>query len=110
MLSAGIMTKEEFADILNSGKICVCEFSASWCGPCRMMAPIMEDVSEKYKRKYYFYQIDIDSAEEIADEYNIEVVPTIIIFSGGKEIGRTTGFKEFEKIEQFLNETINTKK
>lgn len=107
MLNAGIMTAEEFEDIIKSKEICVCDFSASWCGPCRMMAPILEDVSEKYKRKYYFYQIDIDSAEDLAEKYNVEVVPTIIIFKKGKEIGRTSGFQEMEEFEKFLLNTIN---
>lgn len=107
MLSAGIMTTEEFENILNSKEICVCDFSASWCGPCRMMAPILEDVSDKYKRKYYFYQIDIDSAEELAEKFSIEVVPTIIIFKNGKEIGRTTGFQEMDEFEKFMLDTIN---
>lgn len=109
MLSAGIMTTEEFENILNSKEICVCDFSASWCGPCRMMAPILEDISDKYKRKYYFYQIDIDSAEELAEKFSVEVVPTIIIFKNGKEIGRTTGFQEMDEFEKFMLDTINAK-
>lgn len=106
MLNAGIMTNEEFENILGSKEICICDFSASWCGPCRMMAPILEDVSDKYKRKYYFYQIDIDSAEELAEKFNVEVVPTIIIFKKGKEIGRTTGFQEMDEFEKFMLDTI----
>lgn len=106
MLNAGIMTAEEFEEILSSKDICVCDFSATWCPPCRMMSPIMEDVSDKYKRKYYFYQVDIDSAEELTEKYKVEVVPTIIVFKKGKEIGRTTGFMEMEEVEDFLNNTI----
>ncbi len=106
MLNAGIMTAEEFEIILNSKDICVCDFSASWCMPCRMMSPVMEDVSEKYKRKYLFYQIDIDSAEDLAEKYNVGSVPTLIVFKKGKEIGRTSGFMEMEEVEKFLNDTI----
>lgn len=107
MLNAGIMTTEEFDEILNSKEICVCDFSASWCMPCRMMSPIMEDVSVKYKRKYFFYQIDIDSAEDLAEKYKVEVVPTIIVFKKGKEIGRTSGFMEMEDMEKFLKQTTS---
>ena len=106
MLNAGIMTVEEFEDILSSREICVCDFSASWCGPCRMMAPILEDVADKYKRKYFFYQIDIDSAEELATKYNISAVPTIVIFKDGKELGRTSGYQEFDEFERFMLNTI----
>jgi thioredoxin 1 len=106
MLNAGIMTDDEFESILGSGKTCICDFSASWCGPCRLMAPILEDISEKYKKSYYFYQIDIDSAEEIAKKYNVTAVPTIIIFRDGKELGRTSGYQEFEEFEKFMLDTI----
>ncbi len=106
MLNAGIMSEEEFDEILKSKKVCVCDFSASWCGPCRMMAPILEDISDKYKGKYFFYQIDVDSAEELAARYNITAVPTMIVFSEGKEIGRTSGYQEFDEFERFLNNTV----
>lgn len=106
MLNAGIMTEEEFEELVFSKDISVVDFSASWCGPCRMMAPILEDVSEKYKGKYYFYQIDVDSAEELAIKYNISAVPTILVFEKGKEIGRTSGYQDFDEFERFLNNTI----
>ena len=107
MLNAGIMAEEEFEELVNSKDICVVDFSASWCGPCRMMAPILEDISEKYKGKYYFYQIDIDSAEELAQKHQISAVPTILVFAKGKEIGRTSGYQEFDEFERFLNNTIH---
>ena len=74
-----------------------------------MMMPILEDVSEKYKRQCFFYQVDIDSAEELAEKYNVEVVPTIIVFKNGVEVARTTGYHEFEEFEEFLKESINAK-
>lgn len=107
MLNAGIMTDEEFEEIVGSKDICVIDFSATWCGPCRMMAPILEDISEKYKGKYFFYQIDIDSAEELAQKFEITAVPTIIVFAKGKEIGRTSGYQDFDEFERFLNNTIH---
>lgn len=102
MLNAGIMDEEEFEDLIKSKKVCICDFSASWCGPCRMLAPILEDVSEKYKKQFYFYKIDVDSAEEIAEKYNVIEVPTIVIFESGKEIGRTSGYQTLEDIENFI--------
>ena len=103
MQSVGIMTEEEFEELIGSGKITVCDFSASWCGPCRMLAPILEDVSDKYKGKYFFYNIDVDSADEIATKYNVQAVPTVIVFKNGKEIDRTSGYQSFEEIERFIN-------
>ena len=106
MLNAGIMTDEEFDEIIGSKDICVVDFSASWCGPCRMMAPVLEDVSDKYKGKYFFYQIDIDSAEELANKFKIEAVPTIVVFKKGTEIDRTSGYQDFEEFERFLNNAV----
>ena len=109
MLNAGIMTDEEFEEIIATKPVCVVDFSASWCGPCRMMAPILEDVSDKYKGKYFFYQIDVDSAEDLAQKYKIEAVPTVVVFANGKEVDRTSGYQEFDEIERFIN-TAATKK
>lgn len=106
MLNAGIMTDEEFDEIIGSKDICVVDFSASWCGPCRMMAPVLEDVSDKYKGKYFFYQIDIDSAEDLANKFKIEAVPTIVVFKKGTEIDRTSGYQDFEEFERFLNNAV----
>ena len=107
MLNAGIMTVEEFEDIISKKSVCACDFSASWCGPCRMMMPILEDVSEKYKKQCFFYQVDIDSAEDLAEKYNVEVVPTIIVFKNGNEVARITGYHEIDEFEQFLKDAID---
>ena len=106
MLNAGIMTVEEFEDLISKKSVCACDFSASWCGPCRMMMPILEDVSEKYKKQCFFYQVDIDSAEDLAERYNVEVVPTVIVFKSGKEVARITGYHEIDEFEELLNQAI----
>ena len=103
MINTGIMSEEAFDEIIASKKVCVCDFSATWCGPCRLLAPVIEDVSDKYKGKYYFYQIDIDSAEELSNRYNISVVPTIIVFKDGVEAGRVSGYMDADELEKFIN-------
>lgn len=106
MIDSGIMTDEEIDEIIGRGKKCVFDFYATWCEPCRMMKPVLEDVSDKYKGKIIFYQIDIDSAEELADRFEITAVPTIVLFDGGKEVARTSGYQEFDEIEKFLKESF----
>ena len=106
MLNAGIMTDEEFDEIIGSKDVCVVDFSASWCGPCRMMAPVLEDISEKYKGKYFFYQIDIDSAEYLANKFDVSAVPTMIVFKKGKEVDRTSGYQGIDTFERFLNNAV----
>ena len=96
----------DFQEIINSDELTVVDFSATWCMPCRMMAPILEDIADKYKGKYYFYQIDVDSAEEIAQKFEVAAVPTIVVVAKGQEIGRTSGYQEFDEFEKFLLDTI----
>lgn len=106
MINSGIMEKEEFESIINSKKVSIVDFSATWCGPCRMMVPIVEDLSEKYKGKYYFYSIDIDSSEELSIENKISVVPTFVVFKDGKELGRTSGYMELEELDSFITNLV----
>ena len=106
MVISGIMEEEEFEEMLASKKICIVDFSATWCGPCRMMVPVVEDLSEKHKKDYIFYSIDVDSAEDLAEKYNISVVPTFIVFSNGKELGRTSGYMEANELEDFIKSQI----
>lgn len=107
MLNAGIMTEEEFNEIIGSKEVCVFDFSATWCGPCKMMAPVLEDIADKYKGKYFFYQVDIDSAEDLANKFNVTAVPTIIVFKNGVEVARTMGYQDYETFDKFFNDSLN---
>ena len=107
MLSTGIMTDEEFNDIIKSDRVNVFDFSATWCGPCRMMAPVIEDAADRHKKEWRFYQIDIDSAEELASKLDISAVPTIVVFKAGKELGRVSGYMGLDELEVFLREKTN---
>jgi len=59
-------------------KPCIVDFYASWCGPCKMVAPILEDLAKEYDGKIYIYKVNIDAEEEIADAYGIHSIPTIL--------------------------------
>lgn len=106
MISSGIMDAEEFEEIISKDNFTIIDFSATWCGPCRMMAPIVEDVSAKRKEDF-FYQIDVDSSEDLAAKFNITVVPTFVVVKSGKEIARTSGYMEIEDFEAFLDDAKN---
>ena len=102
MLNAGIMDDDEFQNLIGGNTVTVIDYSAVWCGPCNMIHPVVEHLSDKYKGKYHFYEVDVDSAENIALSQKITAVPTIIVYKGGKELGRTTGYQEFEELENFI--------
>ena len=85
------ITAAEFEEVLNS-PAAVVDFSATWCGPCKMLAPVIEKVSDQMSDKAAFYNIDVDEAAEIARQYAIMSVPSVLIFRNGEEVGREIGF------------------
>ena len=80
----------------------VVDFYANWCGPCKMFGPIFEEVSNIID--YNFVKLDVDNYSDIAREYGVMSIPTIILFKDGKEINRFTGFVSKEKFIDFLNQ------
>ena len=105
MIKAGIMTDEEFENIISNEKLTLIDFSAIWCGPCKMMEPVLEDASDKHKGEYNFYQIDVDSAENLARKYQISAVPTLIAFKKGQIVGKISGYMPLDELEDFLSES-----
>jgi len=102
---ARIINKEEFKkEVLKSEKIVLVDFFATWCGPCQMLAPVLEELS-KESQDFEIVKIDIDQERDLAIENQIEFVPTVVIFKNGKEVDRMTGVFDkneiLEKIEQY---------
>ena len=85
--------------IRTSDKLVVIDFFATWCGPCKMLTPIFESLSKEMSDKVDFAKIDIDRSFEVAQEYEIVSVPTMIIFKNGKEVQRMVGFIPKEQIK-----------
>mgnify|MGYP004612301677 CR=1 FL=1 len=95
------LTKENFSEyVLESKEPVLVDFWAAWCGPCRMLAPVIEELSEEYKTG----KVNIDEQEELAEEYGIEVIPTVLAFKDGKCCGKSTGFVPKEKIAALLED------
>lgn len=94
-----IVTSEEFNNLVlkGEGNIFV-DFYADWCGPCKMLSPIMDEISQFNK----VYKINVDSEEEIAREYGIMSIPCVILFKDGKEVSRTIGLKTKEEILELI--------
>lgn len=80
----------------------VVDFYANWCGPCKMFGPIFEEVSNE--KNINFVKLDVDSFSDIAREYGVMSIPTIILFKDGKEIKRFTGFMSKDDFVMFLSE------
>ena len=90
-----VINKEEFKiEVLGSKEPVLVDFYADWCGPCRMMGPVMEEVSKQYK----VFKVNTDNEEELAAEYGIMSIPCVIAFKDGKEINRSIGYVSKDKI------------
>lgn len=77
--------------VLNSGKPALVDFWAEWCGPCRMIAPYVEQIAEEYKDKAVVAKVDVDSCPGIAARYGIRNIPTVLFFKGGEQVDKQVG-------------------
>lgn len=94
-----IITKDEFQKlVLESKETVLVDFFANWCGPCRMLSPIMDDISNEIS----VYKIDTDSEADLAREYGVMSIPCVIAFKDGKEVSRTVGLKSKDEIRQMI--------
>ena len=88
------LTKQNFEEeVLKSNKPVLVDFWATWCGPCRMIAPIVEEIANEYEN-IKVGKINVDEQEKLAIEYGIMSIPTLILFKDGKEVKRILGYRE----------------
>ena len=83
--------KASFDAALNEGKLMMVDFWAVWCGPCRMIAPVVEMLAQQYEGKAIVGKVNVDEEQELAIRYGVMSIPTVIFFKDGKEIDRKVG-------------------
>ncbi len=91
----------QFKELIVSEEKILVDFYATWCGPCKMLSPIIDEVAEENK-EYKFYKIDVDENEEFDKQFGIMAMPTLLVFEDGKLTKRQTGFISKEELEEFL--------
>jgi len=90
-------------EVLKASGIVLVDFFATWCGPCKMMAPIIDRLAEAYKGKVKMGKLDVEESPETAGKYGVQSVPTIIIFKDGEVVDSSIGFQSEEALRKKLD-------
>lgn len=99
------LTQENFQEEV-SGKPIIVDFWASWCGPCRMLAPVIDALSEEYEDKISVGKVNVDEQNALAAQFGIVSIPTVIIFKDGKEIKRLVGVHDADDYRDEIDRVI----
>lgn len=99
--------EESFRETLDSGKLMLVDFWATWCGPCRMLGPVIEELAEEYEGKdVVIGKVDVDENTELARRYGVMQVPTVLLLQNGEELAREIGVRPMEAYTELLDEQI----
>lgn len=96
------LSDENFEKETNKSNLVVVDFFATWCGPCRILGPILENVAEEVKDVDIF-KVDVDENEETAKNFGVMSIPTIVLLKDGKEVARNVGLMNYDNLLEFIN-------
>lgn len=101
------LTDDNFQSTIQAAQTPVLvDFSATWCGPCKALAPTIDKIAAEYAGKLAVYKVDIDSASEAASDFNISSVPTCVFFKSSKEVDRFTGALDIRSIKSHIDKVL----
>lgn len=99
----------DFNQLINDNRPTLVDFFATWCGPCKAQAPILEEVKNKVGDKANIIKVDIDKNQALAAQYNVRSIPTLIMFKNGMAVWRAVGMQPAQVLEDKINEHQYTK-
>jgi thioredoxin 1 len=96
--------ERSFADVIAKGTVLV-DFSAEWCGPCRMLAPVLVELATQFEGRVKIVQVNVDESQSIAMQYDISSVPTLLLFKDGQLKERIVGLRDVSSLARLLEES-----
>jgi thioredoxin 1 len=102
--------RETFNDIIRGDKPVLIDFFAEWCGPCKMMKPILQELRQRMGDKIRILKIDIDRSPTVSDAFNIQSVPTLMLIQNGNILWRQAGVVQTNQLERIINQFLVTSK
>ena len=97
---------QQFETEARKSAAAVVDFSAAWCGPCRMLAPVIEAVSEKLAGQADFYNVDVDEAPELAAAYRVQSIPCLVMMKNGEFVSQSIGFRPEAQITDWVKTNL----
>ncbi len=93
---------DQFGEVKDAD-VAVVDFYADWCGPCKMLSPVVEGISEEYEGRVSFFSIDVDENQDLAMEFGVSNIPNLILFKKGEKADQSVGFKPAEALKGWID-------
>ena len=100
------VNSSQFDTLIGGSKAVVCDFFATWCGPCKMLGPVIEQVAADHADKAVFVKVDVDECPDLAARYGIMSIPFVAVFKNGQMTAKTLGFMPKSECEEFVTSNI----
>lgn len=100
------LNSETFDKSVAEDKATLIDFFAEWCGPCKMQTPILHKIADEYSGKMNFGAVNVDEAEDVAAKYEVQSIPTLMVFKNGEVVKRAEGMKNESQLKEWLKEYL----
>ena len=103
-----IINENRFKEILGESKLVLIDFYADWCGPCKMLTPVLEQLAEVKKDVLKVAKVNVDNEENLAWQFGIQSIPTMILFKDGNPIKKEIGYRSLDYLNRLINDALES--
>ncbi len=100
------ITKDNFDDFIKGETPCLIDFWASWCGPCRMLGPVIDEIAKLYDGKLKVGKVNVDDSPSLASDFKVMTIPTVVIMKNGEVVDKNIGAIPLEAMEDFIDKYL----